>query len=123
MVGLITDRRALSALLCRPMRGLAASSRRLVEAMEALAVERGNLRCHRRHTETARRFYLSAGCVEDGPPQRQFGTSQAMAVVEATAGGDLSGSISILRIADMPREDWLRSSYTPENSTPITSTT
>ncbi len=52
-------------------------SRALLKAVEQRAVERGNGRCHLISTETARRFYLSAGYVRDGRPRRKFGTTSS----------------------------------------------
>jgi hypothetical protein len=45
----------------------------LLYALEGRALQLGHRRCTLLSTETARRFYLSAGYVEDGPPQRKFG--------------------------------------------------
>ena len=50
-------------------------SRALLVALETQARERGNTRCTLTSTETARRFYLASGYVEDGLPVGNFGTS------------------------------------------------
>ena len=50
-------------------------SRALLGALEARAVVRGNTRCTLTGTETARRFYLANGYVEDGLPVGNLGTS------------------------------------------------
>ncbi|HEX3993849.1 MAG TPA: GNAT family N-acetyltransferase [Acetobacteraceae bacterium] len=50
------------------------ASRALLAALEARAVERGNLRCTLFSTATAHRFYCARGYVDDGPPDRKFGT-------------------------------------------------
>jgi len=50
-------------------------SRALLGALEVRAMERGNTRCILTSTETARRFYLANGYVEDGLPVGNFGTS------------------------------------------------
>ena len=50
-------------------------SRALLGALEARASERGNTRCFLTSTQTARRFYLSRGYAETGPPGGAFGTS------------------------------------------------
>lgn len=76
-VGLITDAGEIQLNYVSPDARFRGVSRALVEAMEARAIEGGNLRCHLVSTETARRFYLSAGYVEDGPPQRRFGTTSS----------------------------------------------
>jgi len=49
-------------------------SRALLRALEARAVARGNQRCTLTSTETAHRFYQSAGYVDDGVPTGKFGT-------------------------------------------------
>ena len=38
-------------------------------------MERGNARCTLTSTETAHRFYQSAGYVDDGVPTSKFGTA------------------------------------------------
>jgi GNAT superfamily N-acetyltransferase len=48
-------------------------SRALLAALEARAAERGNTVCHLHSTETAHRFYLANGYVDDGEPIRKFG--------------------------------------------------
>lgn len=48
-------------------------SRVMLGALEARAVDRGNVRCTLTSTETARRFYQDAGYVEDGPTTGKFG--------------------------------------------------
>jgi GNAT superfamily N-acetyltransferase len=50
-------------------------SRVMLGALEARAVDRGNVRCTLTSTETARRFYQDAGYVEDGPATGKFGMS------------------------------------------------
>lgn len=49
-------------------------SRALLAALEQRAVQHGNAECTLISTRTARRFYLSAGYVETGPPENSFGT-------------------------------------------------
>jgi hypothetical protein len=48
---------------------------------EARAAERGNARCTLTSTETAHRFYRSAGYIDDGAPRGNFGTASAYPVV------------------------------------------
>jgi GNAT superfamily N-acetyltransferase len=50
-------------------------SRAMIAALETRAGERGNERCTLLSTDTARRFYRSAGYTEDGPPKGKFGTT------------------------------------------------
>jgi len=59
----------------RPMHGFAASAVPCSSALEARAVERGDSRCTLTSTETAHRFYQSAGYRDDGAPTGKFGTS------------------------------------------------
>ena len=61
-------------------------SRALLVALETKAQERGNQRCTLLSTETARRFYRSAGYVEDGPPQGKFGTTSSYPMSRELAG-------------------------------------
>jgi GNAT superfamily N-acetyltransferase len=76
-VGLVTDTGEIQLNYVSPDARFRGVSRALVGALERRAIERGNRRCHLVSTETARRFYLSAGYVEDGPPQRRFGTTSS----------------------------------------------
>lgn len=52
-------------------------SRALLKQLEAVARDFGNEVCSLVSTETARRFYLSAGYVENGAPQGRFGTASS----------------------------------------------
>jgi GNAT superfamily N-acetyltransferase len=52
-------------------------SRAMLAALEQVARELGNGGCHLTSTETAFRFYLSAGYRQAGPAQGQFGTASA----------------------------------------------
>jgi hypothetical protein len=45
----------------------------LLGALEARAIERGNVRCRLTRTETARRFHHANGHVEDGFPAGKIG--------------------------------------------------
>jgi GNAT superfamily N-acetyltransferase len=49
----------------------------LLAALEARASDRGSARCTLLSTETAHRFYLSRGYVDDGAPQGKFGTASS----------------------------------------------
>ena len=76
-VGSITDAGEIQLNYVSPDARFRGVSRALLKALETKTRARGNLRCHLISTETARRFYLSAGYVEEGPPQRKFGTSSS----------------------------------------------
>jgi hypothetical protein len=52
----------------------------LLRAIEGRAIERGNVRCTLMSTETARRFYLAHGYVEDGLLAGKFGTRASYAM-------------------------------------------
>jgi GNAT superfamily N-acetyltransferase len=56
-------------------------SRALLAALEARAIERGNIRCTLNSTETALTFYLANGYVIDGPPDHKHGTGVMPATV------------------------------------------
>jgi GNAT superfamily N-acetyltransferase len=76
-VGSVTDAGEIQLNYVSPDARFRGVSRALLGALEKRAAERGNARCHLVSTETARRFYLSAGFIEDGPPQGRFGTSSS----------------------------------------------
>jgi hypothetical protein len=72
-VGSVTDAGEITLNYVR-FRGV---SRALLVALETRALDRGNRQCTLLSTETARRFYRSAGYVEEGPPQGKFGTTSS----------------------------------------------
>ena len=74
-VGSVTDAGEITLNYVTPDARFRGVSRALLSALEARAVERGNSRCTLNSTETAHRFYRSAGYVDDGVPTRKFGTS------------------------------------------------
>ena len=53
------------------------------DELEVRAPARGNDRCNLTSTETARRFYLSNGYVENGPLVGGFGTSSSYPMYQA----------------------------------------
>jgi GNAT superfamily N-acetyltransferase len=55
-------------------------TRALLRALEARAIERGNVRCTLTSTETARRFYCANGYIEDGFLAGKFGTPASYAM-------------------------------------------
>jgi GNAT superfamily N-acetyltransferase len=73
-VGSVTDAGEITLNYVAPEARFRGVSRALLRALEARAAERGNARCTLTSTETARRFYRSAGYVDDGAPTRNFGT-------------------------------------------------
>jgi GNAT superfamily N-acetyltransferase len=76
-VGAVTDAGEITLNYVSPDARLRGVSRALLTALETRAGERGNRRCTLLSTETAHRFYRSAGYVVDGPPQRKFGTTSS----------------------------------------------
>ena len=73
-VGSVTDAGEITLNYVAPAARFRGVSRALLKALEARAMERGNSRCTLTSTETAHRFYLSAGYVDDGAPTGKFGT-------------------------------------------------
>lgn len=73
-VSSVTDKGEINLNYVSPDARFRGISRALTSALEARAMEHGNVRCALISTETARRFYLSAGYIEDGPPVRKFWT-------------------------------------------------
>jgi GNAT superfamily N-acetyltransferase len=76
-VGSTTDAGEIQLNYVSPDARFRGVSRALLSALETRARERGNPECHLISTETARRFYLSAGYTEKGPPQGKFGTASS----------------------------------------------
>jgi GNAT superfamily N-acetyltransferase len=74
-VGSVTDAGEITLNYVAPAARFRGVSRALLKALEARAAARGNSRGTLTSTETAHRFYQSAGYVDDGVPTRKFGTS------------------------------------------------
>ena len=74
-VGAMTDAGEITLNYVAPEARFRGVSRALLKALEARAVERGNRRCTLTSTETAHRFYRSAGYLDDGLPIGKFGTN------------------------------------------------
>jgi GNAT superfamily N-acetyltransferase len=74
-VGSVTDAGEIRLNYVAPVARFRGVSRALLKALEARAVERGSSRCTLTSTETAHRFYQSAGYRDDGAPTGKFGTS------------------------------------------------
>jgi GNAT superfamily N-acetyltransferase len=74
-VGSVTDAGQITLNYVSPDARFRGVSRALLGALEARARERGKTLCTLTSTETARRFYLANGYVEDGLPVGNFGTS------------------------------------------------
>jgi GNAT superfamily N-acetyltransferase len=74
-VGAVTDAGEITLNYVAPNARFRGVSRVLLRALEARAVERGNKRCTLTSTETAHRYYRSAGYIDDGAPTGKFGTA------------------------------------------------
>jgi GNAT superfamily N-acetyltransferase len=72
-VGSVTDAGEITMNYVAPYARFRGVSRALLAALEARAAERGNAECRLHSTETAHRFYLANGYVDDGEPIRKFG--------------------------------------------------
>jgi GNAT superfamily N-acetyltransferase len=84
-IGSVTDTGAIVLNYVSPDARFRGVSRALLRALEVPAAERGSHRCNLTSTETARRFYLSSGYVENGPPVAGFGTSLGYPMTKALA--------------------------------------
>jgi GNAT superfamily N-acetyltransferase len=76
-VGSVTDAGEITLNYVAPEARFRGVSRALLAALEARAFERGNTLCRLTSTETAHRFYRSAGYCDDGAPRGRFGTRSA----------------------------------------------
>ena len=76
-VGCVTDAGEITLNYVSPDARFRGISRALLVALETRAQERGNKQCILLSTETAYRFYESAGYVGDGPPEGKFGTTSS----------------------------------------------
>jgi GNAT superfamily N-acetyltransferase len=76
-VGSVTDAGEITLNYVAPEARFRGVSRALLGALEARALARGNTRCRLTSTETAHRFYRSAGYRDDGAPKGKFGTKSS----------------------------------------------
>jgi ribosomal protein S18 acetylase RimI-like enzyme len=74
-VGAVTDEGHILLNYVLPAARFQGVSRALLRALEAHAIEGGNDRCTLDSTQTAKRFYISAGYSEELPPRQIFGTA------------------------------------------------
>lgn len=81
-VGSVTDAGEIQLNYVSPDARFRGISRSLLRALEQRAVARGNKQSNLVSTETARRFYLSAGYIEAGPPEGRFGTTSSYPMVK-----------------------------------------
>jgi GNAT superfamily N-acetyltransferase len=85
-VGCVTDAGEITLNYVSPDARFRGISRALLVALETRAQQRGNKRCILLSTETAHRFYESAGYVVDGPPEGKFGTTSSYPMSKLLAG-------------------------------------
>jgi GNAT superfamily N-acetyltransferase len=107
-VASVTDAGEITLNYVSPDARFRGVSRALLGALEARAVERGNERCRLTSTETARRFYRTAGYIEDGPATGKFGTG-TVKLAENKLGGGRVGRVNG-RDEDASRPDLRRPS-------------
>jgi GNAT superfamily N-acetyltransferase len=74
-VGCVTDSGEITVNYVSPDARFRGVSKAMLAALEEAARERGAETCTLVSTETARRFYLSAGYVGRGPPESRFGAT------------------------------------------------
>ena len=86
-VGSVTDAGEITVNYVAPEARFRGVSRALLGALEARAAGRGNRRCKLTSTETAHRFYRSAGYVDDGAPAGKFGTKASYPMSKMIALG------------------------------------
>jgi GNAT superfamily N-acetyltransferase len=72
-VGSVTDVGTIGLNYVAPEARFRGLSKALLRALERRAGDRGNASCTLTSTETAHRFYLSAGYADRGPPNATFG--------------------------------------------------
>jgi GNAT superfamily N-acetyltransferase len=88
-VGAVTDAGEITLNYVAPNARFRGASRILLAALEARAAQRGNPRCTLFSTETAHRFYRARGYVDDGPPDRKYGTAGGYPMAKALAAQNL----------------------------------
>jgi GNAT superfamily N-acetyltransferase len=72
-VGSVTDAGHITLNYVSPDARFRGVTRAMLQALESRAVERGDTQCTLSSTETGRRLYLTAGYIEQGPPDGKFG--------------------------------------------------
>ena len=87
-VGLVTDAGEIDLNYVAPEARFRGVSREIMHALEARAKERGNMRCTLTSTETARRFYLSGGHIEEGEAALRFPEDIPVSRMFKTLEGD-----------------------------------
>lgn len=81
-VGAVTSSGEITLNYVSPDTRFRGVSKAVLKRLEARALERGNSSCTLTSTETARRFYLSAGYAQSGPPEPGIGTGSSYRMVK-----------------------------------------
>ncbi len=90
-VGCVTDSGEITLNYVSPEARFRGVSKAMLAALEAAARERGAESCALVSTETARRFYASAGYLEQGPPERRLGSKSSYPMAKRLAAGPEKG--------------------------------
>jgi ribosomal protein S18 acetylase RimI-like enzyme len=90
-VGCVTDAGEVTVNYVSPDRRFRGVSKAMLAQLEETARERGADRCTLVSTETARRFYRSAGYVEHGPPEGRFGSKSSYPMAKSLAAAAVGG--------------------------------
>ena len=85
-VGAVTNVGEITLNYVSPDARFRGVSRALLGALEARAIQRGNVRCALTSTETARRFYHTNGYIEGAPVAGKFGTCASYPMSKPLAG-------------------------------------
>jgi GNAT superfamily N-acetyltransferase len=83
--GCVTDSGEITLNYVSPDARFRGVSKAMLAALEAMARERGAERCTLVSTETARRFYRSAGYVEQAPQASRFGDKASYPMAKSLA--------------------------------------
>jgi GNAT superfamily N-acetyltransferase len=85
-VGAITDAGEITLNYVAPNARFRGVTGTMLAALEVRARQRGNLRCTLTSTETAHRFYLAKGYVDDGPSLQKYGMASGYPMSKAAGG-------------------------------------
>ncbi len=90
-VGCVTDSGEITLNYVSPDARFRGVSKAMLAALEETARERGAERCALVSTETARRFYRSAGYIEQAPQASRFGDKASYPMAKRLAGAPETG--------------------------------
>jgi len=90
-VGCVTDSGEITLNYVSPDARFRGVSKAMLAALEAMARERGAERCTLVSTETARRFYRSAGYAEAPPQATRFGDKASYPMTKSLAAAQEKG--------------------------------